>query len=821
MKRNRNHRDRNSTRSFSIFEPLENRRLMSGGELDPTFGQGGIASILPYNLRASDVAVQQDGKTVVVGTETYGGSHSTRFFTARFGVDGKLDLTFNGRGFVGTDIGEGDDEASAVAIQPDGKIVVVGTRHIGSSGYDGYYDEFAVARFNSNGTLDKTFDGDGKKAIRVKDSSTAHDVAIQSDGKIVIAGGDYNGGFSLSGYNRNSDFAAVRLNPNGSFDGTFGFLGKTTVAMGGWESAHAVTIDYTGTAATNPQFGKIILAGTYSDDTSTPSYMALARLNSNGSRDMSFDRVPGLPDTGYNIDPFPARKNSALNSVLMQPDGRIVVAGYAGDDSPGSNQFALARYDANGKLDKSFGTNGSGTVETGFGGADFGQELIQLHNGKLILAGTVNGQLALAAYDANGKPDTSFGSGGKVKLEVRTGAGLALAPDGRLLIAGGNDFITARLLAQKPKVTILKRLDASEAGPSHGMVTIFRDNAYNAPTRVYLEVSGSAILGSDYASNLTTVSSVASGSTLGGSGSGGSFGFSANVLGGLNNFLTFSGSGAGNIIAGGIGGIIGNITGGVINSNLRYIDIPAGQRSVNVPVTVNDDAQLEPHETATFTLAPDASYELAGSTQASVLIKDNDEVHINFQTANRTPPAGYAADTGTAFGDKGAGLFYGWDADNTANARSRNKSASPDSRYDTFNHMQKNGADRKWEIAVPNGLYIVRLVAGDPSATDSRHQMNLEGEVALDGNIFQGDVRWVRSVVRVQVNDGRLTLTNDTEAVNNKIAFIDIKAAPANSPPGTVLGAAVRQYSSATSQNWITKPNGLRTDNQRDEEIWI
>lgn len=838
MKRNRNHRD--NAHSTSFFEPLERRQLMSGGELDLSFSGDGMTTVLIgqplLTLVASDVAVQPDGKTVVVGTKASPGGGSY-FAVTRFNVNGSRDRTFGvplDFGTVLTEVGGHDSEASAVAIQPDGKIVVVGTRDISGGGWDGsdYHSEFAVVRYNSDGSLDKTFDGDGKKTIRVKDSSDAYDVAIQRDGKIVIAGGDFNGGFSTSGYNANSDFAVVRLNSNGSFDGTFGFMGKTTVAMGGWETANAVTIDYTGTAATNPHFGKIILAGSYSDDTATPSYMALARLNSDGKRDWSFDRVQGLPDTGYNIDPFPGRRNSGLNSVLMQPDGKIVVAGYAGDDTAGSNQFALARYDANGKLDKSFGPNGNGFVETGFGGADFGHELIQVPSGDLIVAGTVNGRFALAAYDANGKLDTTFGTGGKVKLDVgnASSVGLASGPDGRMLIAGGNDFTTARLLPQKQKINIFTRMNASEAGPLHGLVTINRDGAYNTPTRVFLNVGGSAVLGKDYSSNLTTVSSIGGGTTIGGSGFSGNFssgGFSGFNFssGGLSNLSFMGGStsgGPGSVIAGGIGGTIGGTTGGVIGpSSLRYIDIPAGQRFVHVPVTVMDDAVLEPVENVIFTLASDASYEVIGDTQATVLITDNEQVHVNFQTANRFPPAGYAADLGHVFGDRGGGLSYGWDADNTAHTRVRGNSASPDFRYDTLNHMQKNGANRKWEIAVPNGLYLVRIVAGDPSNIDSVYRMDLEGTPALSGTP-SGDTRWFRRTINVQVNDGRLTLSNAIGAVNNKIAFIDVKSAPVGAAAGQVTGTLpVRLYSSATGSNWTRQPSSLFSDNQIDEPIWI
>jgi uncharacterized delta-60 repeat protein len=123
---------------------------------------------------------------------------------------------------------ENDAEPYAVAIQPDGKIVVVGRARVNTA-LTYAHDEFAIVRYNANGTLDKSFDGDGKKTIRIEDDSIAYAVAIQPDGKIIVAGSDYNGGIIAS---VNNDFAAVRLNSNGALDPTFGSLGKARITMG-------------------------------------------------------------------------------------------------------------------------------------------------------------------------------------------------------------------------------------------------------------------------------------------------------------------------------------------------------------------------------------------------------------------------------------------------------------------------------------------------------------------------------------------------------------------------------------------------------------
>jgi uncharacterized delta-60 repeat protein len=808
----RQHRqsNRNTRRraTASAFEPLESRQLMSGGgELDPSFNRNGVNFVVPVpsDVRyvGSDVAVQVDGKTVVTGT-TYS-QYVTQFLTARFNADGTIDKTFGPHhdGTVYTQVGGNRTEASALAIQPDGKIVVVGTLDINGAGWDGsdYHSEFAIARYNSDGSLDTSFDGDGKKTIQVNDMSNAYDVVIQRDGKIVVAGGDYSGGMTWSGYVANTDFAAVRLNPNGSMDKSFDGDGKVTIAMGDEEDAHAVTIDYTGTAQTNPNYGKIVLAGRH--DEYGRSWMVVARLNTNGSRDKTFDHTRGLPDTGYNIDPFLGHKNAALNGVLMQADGKIVVAGWTGDDDAGSNQFALVRYDANGKLDRTFGTSGNGMVETGFGGADFGQDIVASADGGMIVGGLVNGSFALAAYDANGKLNSAFGTDGKVKLSLGDfkgggSVGLATTPDGRLVIAGGHNFATARVFQERPRLRIATEQNGSESRPREGSVLITRDSAA-LPLRVYLNIDGNATLDQDYTTNLSgTGSSMAAARTRG------------LKLGNLG----------GGILGGGIFG-----GGGVIQLfSTPYIDMAAGQKSVAVRIITIDDTALEPLEAAAFTLVPNLMYSIEpGLNLATIPIEDDDQVHINFQTSNRFPPPGYAADLGSVYGDRGAGLTFGWDADNTANARSRRNNGSPDPRYDTFNHMQLNGANRKWEIAVPNGTYQVRIVAGDPTDTTAVYKMNLEGTLALFAGMAgtPAGTRWFRSTSNVLVTDGRLTLSNAAGAVNNKIAFIDIKSAPMYATPGLVGSPApVTLYSAATASNWTKKPNGLFSDKQIDETLW-
>lgn len=136
-------------------------------------------------------------------------------------------------------------------------------------------------------------------------------------------------------------------------------------------------------------------------------------------------------------------------------------------------------------------------------------------------------------------------------------------------------------------------------------------------------------------------------------------------------------------------------------------------------------------------------------------------------------PGGYQKDDGAAYGARGNGYTYGWNVDNTANGRDRNAANSPDQRYDTLNHMQKAGGGSAWEMAVSNGAYTVRVVAGDPSNYDSVYKINVEGVLAVDGTPTS-TAPWIDRTVTVTVSDGRLTISNATGASNNKICFLEI-----------------------------------------------
>ena len=431
------------------------------GDLDPTFsGDGKLLDGILSNGddQADGVAVQPDGKIVVAGTKYNGSNYD--FALVRYNPDGLLDTTFDSDGKVTTPIGTSDEGAHDVAIQPDGKIVAAGYSHNGSN------DDFALVRYNSNGSLDTTFDGDGKVTTPIGTlDDIAHAVAIQPDGKIVAAGYGalvrYNTDGSLdttfdsdgkvttpigtsyvaiqqdgkivaagSSYNgSNNDFALLRYNPDGSLDTTFDGDGKVTTTIGeNGSDAYAVAI--------GPD-GKIVAAGR-SISPQTGYDFALARYNSDGSLDATFDGDGKVTTADGSCCDF-------ANDVAIQPDGKIIAAGHRFQTLTGYD-FKLVRFNTNGSLDTTFDSDG--TVVTDFGQSyDVANAIAIQPDGKIIAAGSSgnwNRDFALIRYNQNGSLDTTFDSDGKVTTWFGVIVGNALfdvtiQPDGKIVAVGVTD----------------------------------------------------------------------------------------------------------------------------------------------------------------------------------------------------------------------------------------------------------------------------------------------------------------------------------------------------------------------------------------------
>ncbi len=337
-----------------------------------------------------------------------------------FGTNGITTVDVAGRGPGGPNT-DHEDEPYWVAVQPDGNLVVAGKAYNPKTNNI----DFAVLRFRQDGSLDPAF---GWYGIVLIDFVGAHDealsVAIQPDGKIVLAG--------LAGRtDGTSDFGLARLNTNGSRDTSFGWNGIVmTDFFGGNDQALGLVL---------LPGGKMV-AGGYATRASTGSDLALARYNTNGSIDRTFG-IGGLSIADY------WGKTDAMYKLALQPDGKLVGNGMA-TRPDGTTDFAVARFNADGAPDNTFGWGGRVATDF-FGQSDLGLSLLLMPDGKIIAGGlafnpaTNSQDLALAKYNANGSIDTSFASSGKPGLVVTDFFGLydqtlwlLLQPDGKILALG-------------------------------------------------------------------------------------------------------------------------------------------------------------------------------------------------------------------------------------------------------------------------------------------------------------------------------------------------------------------------------------------------
>jgi uncharacterized delta-60 repeat protein len=369
-------------------------RYNSNGTPDTSFGTSGIVStpVLNGDDYAFAVALQPDGKIVVAGF-AFVSSSNADFAVVRYNPDGSLDQTFDTDGKVTTPVLNGFDDAFAVAVQPDGKIVVAGSAVVTDARID-----FALVRYNANGSLDTTFDGDGKLTTPFGSGfNEAYAVAIQADGKIVAAGYQTEQG--------NLDYALARYNPNGSLDTSFDGDGKlTTNFLGSTDMAYAIAIQ--------PD-GKLVVAGQTFSTQGILSF-AVARYLTNGALDTTFDA------DGKTVTPI-LGSNDGASAVALQPNGKIVVAGNAGTGT--EFDFAVARYNANGSLDTSFDTDGKLTTKFNDDFDSANGVAIQ-PDGRIIAAGYATNNsvrnLALARYvgDARTNRTANFDGDGKTDIAV-------------------------------------------------------------------------------------------------------------------------------------------------------------------------------------------------------------------------------------------------------------------------------------------------------------------------------------------------------------------------------------------------------------------
>lgn len=349
-------------------------RYNSNGVLDPAFGSGGKVNtdFTGFSDAVRSVVIQPDGKIVAGGITTGGDGHSD-FALARYNSNGSVDLSFGSGGRVTTDF-LATDTVNAIALQPDGKIVAVGEARDERDQSD-----FGIVRYNGDGSLDTTFDSDGKLITNFSGFfDRATDLVINPDGKIVVAGdAAINGG--------PFDFAVARYNPNGSLDVTFGSGGKvSTNFFGGFDGQPSIN---------RQPDGKLVVVG-FALSSISGTAIGIARYNSDGSPDSTFGVGGKLPQF---VDVSPSGSD-------ILPDGKIVVGGTAADLI--GTDFAVVRFNNDGSLDTTFGSGGKTVTDFSFGFADQVNAIALQPDGKIILAGNSTSQgffdFALARYDGDG-----------------------------------------------------------------------------------------------------------------------------------------------------------------------------------------------------------------------------------------------------------------------------------------------------------------------------------------------------------------------------------------------------------------------------------
>jgi uncharacterized delta-60 repeat protein len=390
------------------------------GTLDNSFGVNGIARIVMPGMQDifNTMALQPDGKIVTCGTFNNGANKD--FVVARFNANGTTDNSFGTGGKVTTGITAGDDLAFSVMIQPDGKIVVAGNGNNGSN------NDVVIVRYNADGSLDNTFDGDGKVVTDLGADEGIRCMTIQADGKIIVAGGS-----SLPGQ---YDPTIWRYNTNGSLDNTFNSTGF--IIFAGTANSEFVL------GITLQPDGKIVASGY--ENLGINAHGELIRLNTNGTPDNSFG-VNGF------VNSAPQHYTIFYNLTVLA-SGKIAIVGAATNTS-GSTGIIVGRFNANGTADNSF-SNGSGFNSAHPGNTAGLLGIKEQTNGKLITSGSVqfnppeDYDYLLVRFNTNGSFDSTFDADGILTISIGTGADAGYAdiiqPNGQVLVSGnvqnGSDY---------------------------------------------------------------------------------------------------------------------------------------------------------------------------------------------------------------------------------------------------------------------------------------------------------------------------------------------------------------------------------------------
>lgn len=392
--------------------------------LDASFGNGGVSTAGPGGVIKA-IALQADGRFVAaIGNAL-----------ARYHADGALDTSFGSGGSVAGVLGpDGNNEIFDIAVQPDGRIVAAGKAR--SAGASSLGDDFAAARFNADGSRDAGFNGGQPRQVDwIGAPDRATRVLLQPDGRIVLAG------FATTTFTSSSDdtgFAVARLNADGTPDSGFGSGGRAAAEIG--------SLDFGYAAALQPD-GKIVVAGRVSYSRGDESDVGIVRFNADGTLDAGFG------SQGTRTFDLSANWDEAT-ALVVQPDGRLLLAVAYSD--VGNFAFGLLRLTTAGERDAGFGTDGFTWRHIGSGN-DNPSALVLQADGRIVVAGwavntATSFDVALARFGPDGSTDAGFGNGGVHVFDLFNGSDgaydLLVQPDGRLVAAGSarNGLATLPLL---------------------------------------------------------------------------------------------------------------------------------------------------------------------------------------------------------------------------------------------------------------------------------------------------------------------------------------------------------------------------------------
>ncbi|MBX9580433.1 MAG: FG-GAP-like repeat-containing protein [Gemmataceae bacterium] len=472
-------------------EWLEDRAVPAAGDLDPSFGNQGVASITNQGLfrfvsGAQDAEVQSDGRILLFGTNNLNTliGDNRDFAVARLTPSGVLDTSFgeDGRVLIPFDLGSdptlGGAVGRAIELQADGKIVVAGsaTTDISLGGNSGLgAAHWAVARLNSNGTLDTTFGTGGKVSFPFNAAGNAiWDMALQPDGRIVLVGGTTSSALFTAG-----NLSVARLLPDGSFDTSFGGDGRVSVPA---------TDDFYNPNVLLQADGRIVIAGHTPGPLGTRGDFQVIRLQADGTVDDTFGTAGvATTDLGSHLT---STRGVVVGGAALQADGRIVVVGgqpyseftsYAGE----AGDFIVARFTPDGKLDASFDGDGQAFVAFDLAGEndDDATGVAVQPDGRIVIGGRAQTrqaepaiyEFAAARLNPDGSLDTTFGTDGKRAYAVNSpsapsagGADYKIGSNATIFVTNGKILLAGNDNEQMVAVRLLNDITFNPLPPGPG-----------------------------------------------------------------------------------------------------------------------------------------------------------------------------------------------------------------------------------------------------------------------------------------------------------------------------------------------------------------